>query len=260
MLAEQLGEGGDGDVESVRAVVLLDLIELALGRDAPRALELPDDRLGLRINGIVEGVEGLAGLIVEETALLEEERDVDLVSNLVTVQLKCSRARNYPQVAKSYLLSEQLADLSRPRVGDGDDLDQLRILHVLRLRGREERLEADAPVGAQPHERLQGDDGAAPDVRPLRRANVLLVEGGRQVVAQEDGPEYGEWPDVGVEVPREGLEELRGLDLGVLDERHDGGRDVARRRDGSARRERRRGGNSYDAKTEEMGVARCNMK
>lgn len=129
------------------------------------------------------------------------------------------------QVANSYLLPQELADLGGPRVRDGDDLDQLRILDLLGLCSREQRLKADAPVGAEPGEGLQGDDGAAPHVGPLGRADVLLVERGRQVVAQEDGPEDGEGPHVGVEVAGQRLQKLRRLDLRVFDERHGGGRD-----------------------------------
>lgn len=130
----------------------------------------------------------------------------------------------------AYILPQQLADVGGPRVRDGDDLYQLRILDLLGLGGREQRLDVYAPVGAQPGERLQGDDGPAPDIGPLGGADVLLVERGREIVAQEDGPEDGEGPDVGVEVEREGLEELRVVDLGVVDERHGGGRESRRRR------------------------------
>lgn len=128
-------------------------------------------------------------------------------------------------MANAYLFPQELADLGGPRVRDGDNLDQLGILDLLGLGGREQRLEVDAPVGAQPGEGLQSGDGAAPHVGPLGRADVLLVERGRQVVAQEDGPEDGEGPHVGVEVAGQRLQKLRRLDLRVFDERHGGGRD-----------------------------------
>ena len=52
--------------------MLLDVLELDLVCEAPRSLEMSNLRLWLRIDGVFERVERLAGLIVEESALLEE--------------------------------------------------------------------------------------------------------------------------------------------------------------------------------------------
>lgn len=52
---------------------------------------------------------------------------------------------------------------------------------------------------------------------------MFLVQLGRVVVAGEDGPYYGERPDVSMEIEREGRQELGALDLSVVDE---GGHDV----------------------------------
>ena len=47
--------------------------------------------------------------------------------------------------------------------------------------------------------------------------DVSLVEVGRQVEAQEDGPDDGEGPYVGVRIPRKRCQELGGLDLRIFD-------------------------------------------
>lgn len=122
-----------------------------------------------------------------------------------------------------HLVANQLANLGRPGVGDGNDLDQLRILNVLGLGGLEASLKANAPVGAEPCQGLEGDDGTTPEDGPFLCANVLLVEVGRQVEGQEDGPDDGERPDVGVEVKRQRAQQFGLLYLGVVDEgRHRG--------------------------------------
>lgn len=99
-----------------------------------------------------------------------------------------------------YLVAQDGANLGGAGVGRGDDLDELGILEPLGLGGSEDGLEIDAPVGAQPHETLQRDNGGTPDECPLRGRDVLVVEFGGVVVTGEDGPYYGERPDVGVEV------------------------------------------------------------
>lgn len=50
MLLEQLGEGGDGNVKSVEAIVLLDARQLDLGLDTLGGLEVADGGLGLGVD------------------------------------------------------------------------------------------------------------------------------------------------------------------------------------------------------------------
>ena len=79
-------------------------------------------------------------------------------------------------------------------------------------------------MGAQPDQGLAGDDGADPDKGPLGRIDVFLVELGGQVVAQEDGPDDDEGPDVGVLVQGQRAQQVGALDLRVVDERRHAGR------------------------------------
>ena len=79
---EELGEGRDGDVERVGAIVLLQAVELRGGRDALGLLEGFELGLGLFIDLVRKGAERVGLGIVEESALLEEERGVGLASGL----------------------------------------------------------------------------------------------------------------------------------------------------------------------------------
>lgn len=122
----------------------------------------------------------------------------------------------------AYLVTEQLANFGRAGVGNGNNLDLLSILDVLDLLRLEDGLEGNAPVRAEPEKGLDGDDGANPDKSPFRRADVLLVELRAEKVTNEDGPDDGKGPDVGMEVQRQRAQQLRLLDLRVVDERRHG--------------------------------------
>jgi hypothetical protein len=73
MLLEELGEGGNGNIERVCSVMLLDSGELRLLLEAPEGLVVADGGLGLGIDVISERRERFGLDIVEEAALLEEE-------------------------------------------------------------------------------------------------------------------------------------------------------------------------------------------
>lgn len=76
---------------------------------------------------------------------------------------------------------------------------------------------------AEPSEGLESDDSADPDNCPFLGANVLSVELGAQVKGEEDGPDNGKGPNVGVKVERQRAQQLGALNLRVVDEgRHDG--------------------------------------
>lgn len=81
------------------------------------------------------------------------------------------------------LVAEKLANLTRTRVRDGQDLDQLSLFDGLGFGSSEARIERNAPMRAEPYERLQGDDCTAPDKCPLRCTDVFLVKIGREIVA-----------------------------------------------------------------------------
>lgn len=84
--------------------------------------------------------------------------------------------------------------------------------------------DVDTPVGAQPDERLDGDDGTAPHDGPFLGSNVLVVEVLVGIKIEEDGPDDGKGPDVCV-IPRgKRAQQLGGLDLGIVHEGRHGGR------------------------------------
>lgn len=104
---------------------------------------------------------------------------------------------------KTHLVAHKLADFARPGVSDGQDLYQLRFLDILDAISRKARGDIDAPVGAQPDERLNGNDGAAPDKGPFLRTDVLLIQFVAEIVAEEDGPGDGKRPDISVQIRRQ---------------------------------------------------------
>jgi hypothetical protein len=123
---------------------------------------------------------------------------------------------------ETHVIAHKLANVGGPGVRGGVDLDQHGILDGAGLLGREGGVEVDAPVGAQPNQRLDGDDGADPDKGPFGRLDVLVVELSGEVEAQEDGPYYGEGPDVEVLEQGQRPEQVGALDLRVVDERRHG--------------------------------------
>lgn len=83
MLLEELGKGGNGNVEGVGAVVLFDSGEFRLLLKTSEGLEVADGWLGLGVDVILERREGLGFGVVEETALLKQERGNELATNLL---------------------------------------------------------------------------------------------------------------------------------------------------------------------------------
>ena len=83
MLLEELGKGGNGNVEGVGTVVLFDSGEFRLLLKTSEGLEVTDDWLGLGVDVILERREGLGFGVVEETAFLKQERGNELATNLL---------------------------------------------------------------------------------------------------------------------------------------------------------------------------------
>ena len=82
MLLEQLGESGNGYIEGIGAIILLEPRELRLAGDTLGFLELLELGFGIIIDLVAEGRKRSFDRIVEEPTLLEEERDVGLVADL----------------------------------------------------------------------------------------------------------------------------------------------------------------------------------
>lgn len=232
MFLEELSERRNGDVKGVRAIMLLEVLELGGTGDALGFLEDLELRGGVRIDKVRQRAEGLLVVLVEESALLEEERDICLLSNLTrkveqlaTCTRGCLRKKQRGEAGQAegtYLVAHKGADIGSASICDGKDLDELGVVDGAGLLGREGGLEVDAPVGAQPDEGLEGDDCADPDEGPLLGLDVFVVELSTEIEAQEDGPYYHEGPDVGVAIERQWPPEVGRLDLRVVDERRHG--------------------------------------
>ena len=95
-------------------------------------------------------------------------------------------------------MSVDLANLGHAGICNRYDLDQLGLVDGFGLGRGKGSLQIDAPVGAEPDQALDGDDGAAPNEGPFRRLDVLFVTRGREVDGEEGGPHDQERPDVRV--------------------------------------------------------------
>lgn len=118
----------------------------------------------------------------------------------------------------AYPLAFNLANVGRAGIRDGNDLDQLGLLNGGCLVGSENGPQVDAPVGSQPDQALNSDDGAHPYKRPFFAADVLVVSLGREVDGQKGGPHDRKGPDVGMEEEGPRGQKLRRLDLRIFHE------------------------------------------
>ena len=166
---EQLGEGRDGDIEFVCAIMLCDALNLSGRGETLGLLERLELGLGFDIEGIGERGEGTLVGIVEETSLLEEEREVRLSTNVV---------------------AHQWHNLSGAGILDRLDFDKRCRTHVAGRGGGECALEVNVPVRHEPEQRLEGGDAGNPHKSPFRRLNVLLVALRRKVYGGEGRPYY----------------------------------------------------------------------
>jgi hypothetical protein len=73
MLLEELSEGRYGNIESVAAKVVFDLSDSSLLVQPAGRLEAADQWLGLGIDLVLKGAEGLGLGVVAKSSLLEEE-------------------------------------------------------------------------------------------------------------------------------------------------------------------------------------------
>ncbi|GJC78632.1 hypothetical protein ColLi_01470 [Colletotrichum liriopes] len=131
VLLEELGEGGNRDIEGVGAVVLLDPLQLVLGCNALGLLVASDLGLRLGIDVVGEGSEGLVLGVVDEASLLEMERGVDLATDLCNIRSLAAKELSAVGATSgpAYLVANDLADVGRAGVGYGDDLDQLGLVN-----------------------------------------------------------------------------------------------------------------------------------
>jgi hypothetical protein len=82
VLLEELGEGGNGNVKGVGSIVLLDACNLGLLVQASGGLEMANLGLGVDVDIILKSAEGICLGVIEESALLEQERSVELATSL----------------------------------------------------------------------------------------------------------------------------------------------------------------------------------
>lgn len=139
---------------------------------------------------------------------------------------------------KAYLVAQNLADLGGSSVGDGNNLDQFGILDLVDLGRLEASLDVDAPVGAEPEESLNREDGAREDEGPLLTTNVGVVEFLIEIVTEEDRPDDRKGPEVGMQIEGTRAQKFSFLYLPAVDQgrlrpwrRRHGCRRVGRRRE-----------------------------
>lgn len=123
--------------------MLLESGQLREGSYASGLLEVCDEWLWLGIDRIGQRREGVLFRIVEESALLEEERSVSFAASLTSVS-------NIPRLGSmgTCTINIYLAYLRRAGIRDRHHLDQLCIFNFLRRCRCEECLEVNVPVGA----------------------------------------------------------------------------------------------------------------
>ncbi len=110
-----------------------------------------------------------------------------------------SQRSSYDPKTNTHIIPQDLADIWGARVGSRDDFDQFGFRDLLRRDGREEGLQVDIPMGTEPYESLDRDDGPAPNKGPFLGSNVLLVQILGEIEAKEDGPDDGKRPYVRVQ-------------------------------------------------------------
>lgn len=82
MLFEQLGKRRNRNVERVHAIVVFKPLELGRARDTSRFLECLELGFRVGVDEIGQGAKRLGFGIIQEAALLEEERQILLASDL----------------------------------------------------------------------------------------------------------------------------------------------------------------------------------
>ena len=80
MLLEEIGKGGDGDVEGVFAIVVDQVVDVQLTLQALGILE--DRDLGRLVEGIDEWREAAEFGVVDVAPLLEQKRDFFIIARL----------------------------------------------------------------------------------------------------------------------------------------------------------------------------------
>lgn len=175
--------------------MIVNAIDVSLGCQALALLEIAQGRLGFRIENVGQWRKTAAFGIVEETALLEQERNRLLPARVIV---------------------DQRADLGGASVGNGDNFNEASGIDRLGSGRGEQGVEIDVPLGHQPQQRLRRDDGPRPDEGPFLALDVGIITLRREIEGEEDRPNDQEWPHVRMQLQREGVMQGRILDLGVI--------------------------------------------
>lgn len=87
MFSEEFSKGGNRNVKSVGAIVLLKSSKLSLRTDAIRLLKFLDLGLRLGVDLVGQRAKRLLRGIVEKTALLEQKRHARFITDLIRTGL-----------------------------------------------------------------------------------------------------------------------------------------------------------------------------
>jgi len=85
VLFEEFSEGGNWNIESIIAIMLLDSGEFGSSGYPSRLLEMFESWLGFGVDGVRKRFKGVLCGIVEESALLEQERNIIFAPSLICV-------------------------------------------------------------------------------------------------------------------------------------------------------------------------------
>lgn len=113
-------------------------------------------------------------------------------------------------------LTLNLADVGGAGIRNGYDLDQLGFADRRYFVGSEGGPQVDTPVGSQPEQALDGDDGSHPHKGPFFTTDIPIVALSRQIDGQKGWPGDCEGPYVGMKEERFRGQELCRLDLRIV--------------------------------------------
>lgn len=158
-------------------------------------LEVRDQRFWSCIDWVSERSKGAFGLVIEETALLEEKGHILFATGLVHSQSPTSDTQK-----STYTITFDFADVRGARICHRNHLDQVRLSDWLCLGRCEESSQPNVPVCAQPYQTLGCDDCGAPNEGPFLPANMFIVQVLGKIISQKDGPDNSKGPNISMQV------------------------------------------------------------
>jgi len=111
---------------------------------------------------------------------------------------------------------DQGTDFSNSGIGDWNNFNQTSGINGLGPDSGEKRFDINVPLGHQPQEGLERDDGPRPNEGPLLALDVGIIALLGQVEGEKDRPNDQKWQNIGMELCRKRIVQGRMLNLGVI--------------------------------------------